>query len=235
GRLSTIQSDLEASSRALSEFSSKHATLDVQRQGQATVEAAGRLQDELISAQAGLSGLRAIYADENVRVREAEGRVKVLRRQLEKIQGVEEKSPDVEAPDNPSLPSVRELPLLGVTYYDLSRRVSTEESLYQTLTRQFELAKVEEAKETPIVRVLDQPLLPERKSGPSVWLFAAVGFLVSAALAVVWILLSELWNTTDDSHPVKADLLAVFYAVRGRSTSATPSPMQSGGAGPLEP
>jgi uncharacterized protein involved in exopolysaccharide biosynthesis len=216
GRLKTISSNLDASSRELSDFSSHNATLDIQKQGEATVEAAGRLQGELISAEAELSGLKTTYADENVRVREAEGRVEVLQRQLKEMSGAGGKAGSTDLRSDQLLPSVRELPVLGVTYNNLYRQVTMEESLYETLTKQYELAKVEEAKETPVVRVLDQPGLPERKSGPSEALIVLVGFLLSSVMGMAWIMLSALWEMTDDSIPVKADLRAMYLAIRGR-------------------
>ena len=51
-------------------------------------------------------------------------------------------------------------------YADKFRQLKVEEAVYETLTKQFELAKVQEAKEIPSVKVLDQPEVPERKSFP---------------------------------------------------------------------
>jgi len=52
--------------------------MDPQKQGEATVEAAGKLQGELIVAQSELSGLKAMYTDDNLRVRQVRGRVDEL-------------------------------------------------------------------------------------------------------------------------------------------------------------
>ena len=52
-------------------------------------------------------------------------------------------------------PSIRRLPLLGVTYADLYQRTKIQETVYELLTQQYELAKVQEAKEIPSVKVLD--------------------------------------------------------------------------------
>jgi len=68
-RLKSIKTDLDASSVALSQFSSRNATMNPQSQGQALFESATKLQGELITAQGELSGLKAMYSDDNVRVR----------------------------------------------------------------------------------------------------------------------------------------------------------------------
>src|SRR4029077_16061961 len=83
-------------------------------------------------------------------------------------------------------PTIRRLPLLGVTYADLYRRMQIQEAVYETLTQQFELAKVQEAKETPSVKVLDAASLPERKSFPPRTLLALLSaFLVFGAAVML--------------------------------------------------
>ena len=166
-RLKSVKSDLDASSLALSQFSSHNATLDIQRQGEATVEAVGKLQGELIAAQSELSALKAIYADDNVRVRQARGQVDELQSQLRKMSGAGE---DVNAADLKAdglMPSLRKLPLLGVEYNDLYRQQVMQETLYASLSKEYELARVEEAKEVSQIMVLDHANLPERKSSTS--------------------------------------------------------------------
>ena len=112
------------------------------------------------------------------------------------------------------LPSVRELPVLGFTYYDLYRQVTMQETLYETLTRQYELAKVQEAKEIPPIKVLDAPELPEKKSLPHRSIIIALGTLLSAIGAIAWIVVCELWRVTDDSHPAKALAIEVLRSTR---------------------
>jgi uncharacterized protein involved in exopolysaccharide biosynthesis len=112
------------------------------------------------------------------------------------------------------LPSVRKLPLLGFTYYDLYRQVAMQDTIYQTLTKQYELAKVQEAKEIPPVKVLDEPDVPERKSSPPRAIIVALGFLLSALAGIAWILASALWDLTYGPHPVIAGGLAPSRAMR---------------------
>ena len=66
--------------------------------------------------------------------------------------------------ESPLYPSIRQLPLLGVAYADLYRRIKIQEAVYETLTKQYELAKVQEAKEIPTVKVLDPGELPREES-----------------------------------------------------------------------
>ena len=203
-RLKFIKDKLDGSSVELSQFSSRNATLDLQSQGQSILGSAERLQGELIAAQSQLSGLKAMYSDDNVRVRQARASVDELQNQLQKMGGEGERADSGDLKAGQFLPSIRKLPLLGVTYADLYRQVNLQEAIYETLTKQYELAKVQEAKEIPPIKVLDEPDVPERKSSPHRMIITLLGFVLSALTGIIWILASVLWNPTGDSGPVKA-------------------------------
>ena len=88
-----------------------------------------------------------------------------------------------------------------MTYADLYRRTKIEETVYELLTQQYELAKVQEAKEIPSVKVLDSAVMPTVKSSPHrvalTWCGTALTFLCAAA----WILLWKSWKDIDPADP----------------------------------
>src|SRR5438445_2933317 len=169
------------------------------------VDAAATLMGELIAAESELKGLEQIYTPNNVRVRSVRARIAELRKQLEKMGGKEGTETNNSATASDSLyPSIRKLPLLGVTYADLYRRTKIQEAVYETLTQEYELAKVQEAKETPTVRILDEPAVPERKSFPPRTLITlGFGFLAFCA-GVLLALGQSKWQQIDSARPAKA-------------------------------
>ncbi len=78
-RLVSVQAELQSAEKALSQFSSTNVTLDIKEQTHAMVDAAARLQGELIVGQSELDSLQQIYGDGNVRVRAARARIGVLK------------------------------------------------------------------------------------------------------------------------------------------------------------
>jgi uncharacterized protein involved in exopolysaccharide biosynthesis len=218
-RLKSIKDELDNSSRKLSDFSSRNATLDIQKQGQATVEEASRLEGQLITAQSELSGLKANLTDDNPRVRAVRARINELQSQLRKLSGEGESADGSDLKTNEMLPSVRKLPLLGVTYYDLYRQVAMEESIYEALTKQYELAKVQEAKEVPPIKVLDEPVPAERKSYPHRLTLVILGTWIGTIAGIAWVIAGKLWNDADDSHPVKAWGVAFVRKIRHRGAA----------------
>lgn len=218
-RLKSIKVDLDARAQALSQFSSRNATMDPAKQGEATIEAVSKLQAELITAESELSGVKATYTDDNVRVREIRARIGVLQGQLQKLGGAGKMTAGADLQTDEMIPSIRQLPLLGYTYYDLYRQVAVDESIYETLTKQFELAKVQEAKDIPPIKVLDPPEVPERHSYPHRSTALILGFFLSTFAGFVWIIVSKLWALADDSSPIKQAGRAIRDSFRRPQTA----------------
>jgi hypothetical protein len=139
-----------------------------------------------------------------------------LRQQLRKLGGSDSMA-DVRN-DNSLYPSIRKLPLLGVTYADLYRQTKIQETVYELLTQQYELAKVQEAKEIPSVKVLDAAVVPTKKSYPPRLLVMFVGTSLACVGAVVWVIGQSLWEAADPADPGKVLAQEVFASVRGRLT-----------------
>jgi capsule polysaccharide export protein KpsE/RkpR len=214
GRLAEVKQDLESAEKDFSEFASKNTAIDVPQQGRAMIAAAAELEGQLIAMQSELEALRSIYTDNNARVQQAQARVDELRRQLGKIAGQPGQSSSNGQDVESGYPSIRQLPLLGVSYADLYRRIRVEEAVFETLTQEYELAKVQEAKETPSVKVLDPADVPERKSGPPRLIICLAGMLFVGVLAATCVFGMEDWRRTDPQNPGKALALEVIESIR---------------------
>jgi len=228
-RLKVVKQNLDDASNQLAQFSSKNNTLDIQQEGKAMLDVAANLAGQMVAAQAQLEGVRQIYTDNNPRVQSLKARVGELRKQLEKLSGVNSKpgeSPETfhsSSGDMP-YPSIRNLPLLGVKYADYYRHSKIQETVYELLTEQYELAKVEEAKETPSVKVLDPARIPEKKSFPPRLVIMFLGTFLVFALSVLWVLGSARWGEVDPQDPRKI----FFQEVTGTLKAQAPWASQDG-------
>jgi capsule polysaccharide export protein KpsE/RkpR len=216
-RLHQVKHDLDQVSSQFADYASKNTVIDVDAQTRAMVGSAAALQGQLIAAQSELEGLEQIYTPNNVRVKMLQARVAELRSQLQKmggVNGVDASSPAQPADSDQLYPSIRKLPLLGVRWIDLYRETKIQQTVYELLTEQFELAKIEEAKEIPTVKVLDPPNWPERKSSPPRMLIVLLGALLSFGSCTVWVLGMATWEQMDPADPRKQ--LAHEVASRSR-------------------
>jgi capsule polysaccharide export protein KpsE/RkpR len=246
-RLKVAKQDLDDATNQLAQFSSKNNTLDIQQEGKAMLDAAGSIAGEMIAAQSQLEGLRQIYTDNNPRVRSLNARVGELRKQLEKLGGTaatnvvgNSTSASTGQSGDPSAaragggmpyPTIKSLPLLGAKYADYYRRAKIQETVFELLTEQYELAKVQEAKETPSVKVLDPARIPEKKSFPPRLVIMFLGTFLVFAVSVVWVMGSARWEEVDPQDPRKMLAQEVATTVRARASWARARFFSRNGAG----
>jgi uncharacterized protein involved in exopolysaccharide biosynthesis len=212
-RLRGVQEDLENAQQRLSDFSSTHATIDIKEQTRAMVDASSQLESQLIIEQSGLNSMRQTYGDSNIRVRSAQARIDVLQAQIAKISGSSKALPASVSrtinDDNSSnsgddlYPPLRQLPRLAVPYANLYRAVQVQESVYELLTQQYEIARIQEAKDVPVVSVIDAPGIPEKKSLPPRLLLALLLTVSAVVVASFLLLIQRQWLRIDAKDPRK--------------------------------
>jgi uncharacterized protein involved in exopolysaccharide biosynthesis len=212
-RLKSAKQDLDQASLALGQFSSKNSLMNPESQGKTMMDSAARVQGQLIAAESDLMALRQMYSDDHIRVRTAKARIAGLEAQLKKLTG----GSSVSAAEGASgpYPTMRALPLLESQYVDLYRQAKIQESVYEFLTRELEMAKIQEAKELPTVRQLDKAVPEEKKSGPSRSLIVGLSLVFALALGCLWVLGKDAWERLPAGHPRR--LLAAEIAGDVRS------------------
>jgi len=225
-RLASVRANLEHAQEAMSQFSSTHSTIDLREQTRATVESEARVNGELIAAQGELESLQQIYGDGNVRVRAAEARISSFKRELDRMGGsaaplaAQDETADASAKpvSAESYLPLRQVPRLAVPYANLYREVRVQETVYDLLTQQYEIARIQEAKDVPAVNVIDAPGIPEKKSFPPravLTLALTFGFFV---LFAAFLIARHSWLAIDTGDPRR-----VFAAEVARTTSAVMS------------
>lgn len=221
-RLHEVQNDLENAQIELSDYSSKNTTVDITAQTRAMVDVGARLEGEIVAEQSGLESLRQVYTDDNVRVREAQARIGVLQRKLNELAGTSAPATPTSSQQTAGelYPPLRQLPRLAVRYADLYRRVKVQETVFELLTQQYEMARIEEAKDIPVVRVIDAPGIPEKKSFPPRVILSAVLTLLAFAATSAFLLLRERWANVDSADPRKRLADAITGSIRRRKSLA---------------
>lgn len=229
-RLHAVQQNLEQAELEMSRFSSRNSAIDIREQTRAMVDAGAHVQAELLVANSSLQSLRQIYGDGNIRVRESQARIASLRQELAKMTG--SSAPLAPEPSDDSgagtfsddgsgqlYPPLRQLPRLAVPFTDLYRRVRVQETVYELLTQQYEMARLEEARDVPAVSVIDPPGIAERKSFPPRLLlslsFTFIAFVAASAL----ILVRERWSAIGSNDARKVLVAAILPVVQRRVRS----------------
>jgi capsule polysaccharide export protein KpsE/RkpR len=224
-RLDAVKNELENAQQALSNFSSTHSTIDIHEQTRAMVDAGAKIEGELVATQGELDSLRQVYGDSNIRVRSAEARIADLKRVLAKMGGTSEQlSPaggTAESGDSTTgtaadelYPPLRQLPRLAVPYADLYRTVKVQETVFELLTQQYEIARIQEAKDIPAVSVIDSPGIPEKKSFPPRLLLALLLTIFAIGVTAGGMLFEYRWMRVDPTDPRRQLADAIWLDAR---------------------
>ena len=213
-RLVTVQSDLEKAQLALSDYASKNTTLDVKEQTKAMIDASAKLEAELVVARAESDSMSQVYGEGNVRMRAANARVGELERELKKISGSEGGGQGEASGPDRLYPSLRELPIVAVRWADLYRQVKVKETVYDLLTEQYELARIEEVKSIPSVKVIDPPSWPEKKSFPPRLIIMLVFTTLAVFGSAMFLIAAERWNQVSPQDARKQLANTVWLAIK---------------------
>ena len=110
---------------------------------------------------------------------------------MPKWQGME-KNPSTDKGD--VLTPVGKAPEVGLEYIRKYRDVKYYETLFELLAKQYEMARIDEARDATVIQVLDMALTPERKSKPKRLLIAWLTFLVVGFVSLLWAFMKEAFD-----------------------------------------
>ena len=84
---------------------------------------------------------------------------------------------------------VGKIPAAAIDYVRARRELKLQETLLESMIRQYEIAKLDEAKEGPVLQQVDMAVPPDYKSKPSRGMIAASSTLLAllaACIVAVW-------------------------------------------------
>jgi uncharacterized protein involved in exopolysaccharide biosynthesis len=79
----------------------------------------------------------------------------------------------------------------SLQYLDAVRNLKYQEAVWEILARQYEMSKLDEAKDYPLIQVLDKATPPEKKTKPKRSLIVVLAMLIAFFLAVIWAFIRE--------------------------------------------
>ncbi|MDD2539978.1 MAG: GNVR domain-containing protein [Desulfuromonadaceae bacterium] len=156
-RLVVVKRDLKNAEDEMKNFQEKNKTIKADSQAAAAIEGIARVRAEMVSKEVQLAALRNSMTDESPEVSTLLAGIAGLRRQLNSMSGTGVSG---------VIPSVGNAPTIEMEYIRRLRELKTQEALFEQLTKQFELAKINEARDSSSLQVLDDAVVPLHKSKP---------------------------------------------------------------------
>lgn len=153
---------------------------------QASLRAIVDLQAAIGSEEAKLSALRMGATEDNPQVVQARAQLAELRAQLAKQQADTAKQAH-----RTGLASSAVLPGLAMEIVRKMRDVKLNETLYDTLTAQYERARIESLDPGPQLQIVDRAIVPEQKAGPPRRLIVMGAIVLGFFAGLAWLLLAK--------------------------------------------
>ena len=171
---------------AFRELQQKTGVIQLAGQAEMTLRSMAQLRAEISAKEVLLEQLRTTETEQNTDVQRLESGLNALREQLKKAES------DSSA-DNYFVSAGR-IPQAGLEYLRRMRDVRYHEALFETLAKQYELARIEEAKAPPVIQVVDKAIVLDRHSWPPRALLVLLALFTSGVLLSGSVLLRDKWN-----------------------------------------
>ncbi len=173
--LTAAEEDLKATQQ-------KTGLLTVPGQTELAIRNVAQTRAQISALQVQLQGARSYATEENPQVQELRSQLGTLQVQLAQ----EEKGQQSSGGGDTEI-AANQVPAGSLDYLRKLRSVKYHETLFDLLSRQYEAARIDEAKSAPILQVVDRSVPPDHKSGPPRLLIlvgmTVLGFVIGCAIA----------------------------------------------------
>jgi tyrosine-protein kinase Etk/Wzc len=181
-QIRSAKESLTRSEEEIKGFQQRTGLFQVDAQARVIIEGIARLRAIIVAKEVEAKVLRSFATAQNPDLKRVEEEIRALRAELQKVETSEGHGSD------PIMASGR-VPEMGMEYLRKLRQLKYNETLFELLSKQFELAKLDEARDAVVIQVIDRAVPPERKSGPQraliVMLSAFIALFLSAGVLAV--------------------------------------------------
>jgi uncharacterized protein involved in exopolysaccharide biosynthesis len=153
-------------------------------QTEAQIRTIAETQAQIAVRQVQLASLLQSATEQNPEVVRLRSEISDLQTQLTRLQIGKEKQSSVSIPTS-------KVPEVQLEYVRKLREVKYHEALFEALARQYEAARLDESRESPLLQILDPASFPDSKSSPKRMLIMALGALIGSMSGFVWVLLKN--------------------------------------------
>ncbi len=212
-QLEQAKDNLANAEEALKQTEQTTGLIQLDSQARALIESAANLRAQVAAKEVQIQAMQTYATGENAQLVEAQQELESLRAQLAKLGGSEDSANSLIVPKG-------KVPEAGLEYVRKLRDVKYYETIFDILARQFEIAKLDEAKEGALVQVVDPALPPDRKSFPKRGMIVVVATFAGFCLGIVVAILLAGWERLHSDPEAEAKLAQLRNAFRSGGASA---------------
>ncbi|MBN2354702.1 hypothetical protein JXO59_01235 [candidate division KSB1 bacterium] len=198
--------DLRAAEEALKLFQQKHEAIALPEQTKAVITAAAEIRAQITAKEIEAEFLAKYLGKTHPDYVKAQNELSILTAKYNQFKygtNGDKYSTSIWDDERDIFIPIDKVPELGLQFARLYREVMLQEKILEFILPQYEQAKIQEAKDTPTVQVLDRAELPERKSRPKRMIMVAVAGLLAIAFSLGFALIVERVQTLQQTSPEK--------------------------------
>jgi uncharacterized protein involved in exopolysaccharide biosynthesis len=177
-QLESTKDNLAAAEIALKKAMDSGGVISVDTESRAALETTARLKAQISAKEIQLTSMRAFVTNSNPDYRRVEEELNGLRTEMSKLENGRG--------SNPGDDKQR-----GLENIKLMRDLKYQQMLYEVLAKQYEVARIDEAKDPSVIQVLDPAVEPERKAKPWRALIVLISTVAAAFLVACWVVAAE--------------------------------------------
>jgi tyrosine-protein kinase Etk/Wzc len=183
-QLSQSKDNLAIAEEELKKTELKTGLIQLDSQSRATIELIAGLRAQIAAKEVQISSLRSYATGENPELQIAQQELAGLQSQAEKMGASSEGATNALVPKG----NMQEA---GLEYIRKLRDVKYYETIFNLMARQYEIAKVDEARQGALVQVVDRAVVPDRHSSPMRTLIVLGSAVLGLFFGIVWALSIE--------------------------------------------
>lgn len=159
-QLKQAKDDLAEAEIAFKQQQQKSGIIQVDAQAKVLIQSIASLRANIVTKQVELQALRSYATDQNAEVAIVQQEIEGLQAELNRLekQGVGADGYDV---------SLRNVSESGLAFIRAYREVKYRETLFELLARQYEAARLDEARNAPLIQVIEPAIEPDRATFPN--------------------------------------------------------------------
>lgn len=187
-QLKKTEESLKKASEALAEFQSRHKAVALEEQTKVAIEKAGEIKGTIMAKEVQFQVALQTMKPDNPRIMRLQKELDELRKQYDHLQFGN--SVPFEEQKDYFIP-FSDVPEIGLQLASLIREVKVQETVWQLLNQEYYSAKIQEARDTPTVQILDQAVPPEKRTSPKRKLLVLVATFLTFSFSVFWAFVLE--------------------------------------------
>lgn len=205
-QLKETKENLIKAEQSLRGVQEKSGMIVLDQQAEAIIKAVAELKARIIEREVRLKVMRTNTTQQNPDVQLLSSELSALRSELARMESATGAA-SVRSSGGIDIP-VGKLPAAGLEYVRAAREVKFQETMLASMLRQFEIAKLDEAKEGPVLQQVDVALPPDRKSKPSRALIVLSATLLALLGSSVFVIARRYRALVREQNPESAQAWA---------------------------